>query len=77
MANLTIAVDDELLRAAKACALAPGTTVNALLCEYLETHAGMRARQVAAAEDALKLAEDTDSGFGITRWTREEIHERY
>lgn len=49
MANLTIAVDDELLRAAKAC---------------------------AAAEDVLKLAEETNSGSGGRRWTREEVYER-
>ncbi len=43
MANLTLAVDDQLLRRARLRALEQGTSVNALLRDYLETFAGARA----------------------------------
>lgn len=76
MANLTIAVDDQLLKAARIRALEQGTSVNALLRDYLEAYSGLRARQLAAADDILKLSRETNSGSGGKRWTRDEIHER-
>jgi plasmid stability protein len=38
--NLTIAVDDEVLRRARIRALEQGTSVNAVLREFLESYAG-------------------------------------
>lgn len=41
MANLTITVDDRLLKQARMRALEDGTSVNALLRSYLERYAGV------------------------------------
>ena len=38
--NLTIVVDDEVLRRARIRALEQGTSVNAVLREFLESYAG-------------------------------------
>ena len=38
--NLTITVDDEVLRRARIRALSQGTSVNAVLREFLESYAG-------------------------------------
>ncbi len=77
MANLTLTIDDELLRAARIRALEQGTSVNAVVREYLERFANR-----AAARDALEafLARSekasASSGPGGRTWTREELYDR-
>ncbi|MGM0577663.1 MAG: ribbon-helix-helix protein, CopG family [Myxococcota bacterium] len=77
MANLTITVDEDLLKRARIRALEQGTSVNALLREYLEAYAGDD-RVRAAREGLVELARTTDSGSGPhgRRWSRDELHER-
>lgn len=53
MANLTVAIDDDLLRRARIRALESGTSVNALLREYLEDYAGAGS---SSAEALLEMA---------------------
>jgi plasmid stability protein len=76
MANLTISVDDEVLRQARIRAIEQGTSVNAVLREYLEAYAGVKPRWEEAVNDLLRLSERTISGRGGCQWTREELHER-
>ena len=77
MANLTITIDDRLLKQARMRALEDGTSVNALLRDYLERYAGS-----GDASDALggfvRLARRSmaSSGAGGRRWTRDELHDR-
>lgn len=75
MANLTIAIDDDLLKRARMRALEQGSSVNALLREYLVSFAGNRAyeRAVRALDD---IADRTHSGSDGRRWTRDELYER-
>ncbi len=42
MTNLTITVDEQTLKKARIRALEEGTSVNAILRDYLETYAGVR-----------------------------------
>jgi len=53
MANLTIAIDEELLRRARLRALEQGTSVHALLREYLEAWAGEGAAAARVLEEIL------------------------
>ena len=76
MANLTITVDDELLRRARVRALEQDTSVNSLLRDYLEAYAGAGAAWRQAAHSVLRLASRTHAGRGDRRWTRDELHER-
>jgi hypothetical protein len=76
MANLTITVDEEVLRKARMRALAQGTSVNAILAEYLEAYADQQARQQEATRILLAMSRKTTSGRGGRRWTRDELHER-
>jgi hypothetical protein len=84
MANLTITVDDEVLKRARMRALEQGTSVNALLAERLRAYAGDHEAQSRATRSLLTLAEEnTRAGGGRPaesrdgrRWTREELHER-
>lgn len=76
MANLTITVEDEALKRARLKALEQGTSVNALLRDYLESYAGVRGRQQQAARAILELAARAQSGRGGATWARDELHER-
>ena len=76
MANLTIAVDDALLKRARIRALELDTSVNALLRDYLESFAG--AERMAPRRRILASAEavQRDLGIGDRTWTRSDLHER-
>jgi hypothetical protein len=76
VANLTITIDDELLRLARIRALEQGTSVNALLRDYLAAYAGRDEEQERALADLLDLSLHASSRSAGTRWTRDELHER-
>jgi hypothetical protein len=76
MANLTITVDDEALKKARLKALEQGTSVNALLRNYLESYAGVRGRQQQATRVILELASRSQARSGGVSWTRDDLHER-
>ena len=52
MANLTIAVPDEVLKQARQRAVGQGTSVNAVLRNYLGQYAGVESTLVRAADAA-------------------------
>jgi len=76
MANLTITIDDGVLRQARIRALEEGTSVNALLRAYLEhyTHVGQPYRQATNA--ILELARRSTAASQGRRWSRDELYER-
>ncbi len=76
MANLTLAVDDQLLRRARLRALEQGTSVNALLRDYLEAYAGARRARQEAVSRLLEMSAQAGSRRGDRRWTRDELHAR-
>jgi len=76
MANLTIALDDEVLRRARLKAMQQGTSVNALLRDYLVQFAGTRSAQEQAANRLLELAAKSKARSSGRRWTREQLHDR-
>ena len=76
MANLTLAVDDQLLRRARLRALEQGTSVNALLREYLESYTGASRARREAVSELLAMSAEAESRRGDRRWTRDELHER-
>jgi plasmid stability protein len=77
MTNLTLTVDEEVLRRARIRALERGTSVNALVREYLRQLAG----RSAAAEGVAEFLEATrgagaGSGPEGRAWTRDELYDR-
>jgi hypothetical protein len=83
VANLTITVDDEVLKSARIRALEQGTSVNAILADHLRAFAGRGESQTQALKSLVELAhENARDGKrrakqrGPRRWTREELHER-
>jgi plasmid stability protein len=76
MANLTITLDDELLRRARVRAAELGTSVNAVLREHLQTWTAAREERQRAADKILEAAKRSRASSGGRRWTRDELHER-
>jgi plasmid stability protein len=76
MTNLTIPVDEEVLKKARLRALMQGTSVSAVLRDFLEAYAGMRGEQDEALQALLSLSGAASARRGERRWTRDELHER-
>ena len=84
MANLTISVDDEVLKRARIRAVELGTSVNAILADHLRVFAGRDDARARATNAILALADrNREQGAGQRaqkrgrrRWSREELHER-
>ena len=77
MTNLTLTVDEDILRQARIRALELGTSVNALVREYLKQLAG---RSTAAEGVAELFAATQDAGAGSgpegRTWTRGDLYDR-
>jgi replicative DNA helicase len=76
VANLTITVHEEILKSARRRALEQGTTVNAVLRDYLCQFAGTQSAQANAAKRVLELSRTARSGRGKAKWTRDDLHQR-
>ncbi|MFT4229323.1 MAG: hypothetical protein QM602_03435 [Microbacterium sp.] len=77
MANLTIVVDDSVLKRARIRALEQGTSVNAVLRDYLADYSETDGATVARRElAALARASTASSSAAGRTWTRDELHER-
>ena len=76
MANLTITIDDEVLKRARIKALEQGTSVNAILREYLVSYSAVQQTQQEACDDLVRLSKDSKSASNGKTWNRDELHER-
>lgn len=77
MANLTITVDEETVKRARMRALEEGTSVNAVLREYLEDYAGVRRERREAWRKIRELASKSGVGSGGESLPkREELYDR-
>jgi plasmid stability protein len=76
MSNLTITVDEEILKKARIRAVTEGTSVNELLRKYLEAYAGVSAEQRAALQDLIELSHQVKSSRSGKRWSRDELYDR-
>ena len=80
MANLTIVVDDAILKRARQKALDRGESVNRVLARRLAEYAQQENRHRRALRALVRLAEEADARPGSRRggrsWTRDDLHER-
>ena len=73
--NLTITIDDEVLRRARIRALSQGTSVNAVLREFLESYAGSDVESAARKRLARLARQSTaSSGPAGRTWTRDDVY---
>jgi antitoxin component of RelBE/YafQ-DinJ toxin-antitoxin module len=73
--NITLAIDDDLVKSAREVASAMGKSLNQVIREYLE-HLTDRDRVERDMLELRRLSEESGGDSGGRRWTREEIHER-
>ena len=76
MSNLTISVDEAVLKQARMRALEEGTSVNALLRDYLERYISKGQQYRQATNNILAIAKRSAAASQGRRWTRDELHER-
>ena len=73
--NVTLSVDEALLRKAREVARRQGTSVNELFREYLKVLAAGRT-DTDSAEELFALMDKAGGRLKGRTWTREEAHER-
>jgi hypothetical protein len=77
MTNLTLVVDDQVLRRARIRAMEQGTSVNALVRAYIARLAGESEAAEGVAE-FLRIVSGAGAGSGSRgrSWSRDELHDR-
>lgn len=75
MANLTLALDDALLKRAREAALRENTSVNALVRDFLTRYVEARSRRLEALSRFEAVAA-TSLSRSEGPWSRDSLHER-
>jgi plasmid stability protein len=76
MKNITVAVDDEVYRAARIAAAERSTSVSALVREYLQTLAAPADVQARAAANLFQAMDRASGLRAADRLSRDAAHER-
>jgi hypothetical protein len=76
MKNVTIALDDTLLREARRIAADRSTSLNALIRDFLVNLTERESRAAAARRRIVELCRESRAEVGSRTWTRDELHER-
>ncbi len=76
MKNVTIALDEALLRDARRIAAERSTSVNALIRDFLERVTRRESHARTARRRIAELCRDSDAEVGDRSWSRDELHER-
>jgi hypothetical protein len=74
--NLTLTLDESLLRAARKVALERSTSVNQLVREFLASLVRETDRQQTALARLDEILRTTRIQVGRRTWKREDLHER-
>lgn len=74
--NITLSVDEAVLKEARRIAVEQDTTVNGLVRRYLEELAGEKRKRARARRDLLKVLPQMKARVGRISWSREELHAR-
>jgi plasmid stability protein len=77
MANLTIAIEDDVLKKARLKAVEDGTSVNAVVREFLREYTGNASRRVESAKQLIALAHESATEIGPITWKREDLYDRH
>jgi hypothetical protein len=74
--NLTLVVEEDLLREARAVAARRRTSVNEMVRQFLKDAVGQESRRLAALERIQPLLDRPIVHLGLPRPSRDELHER-
>lgn len=73
--NITLSVDEELIKKARLFAKAQGKSLNQMIRDHLN-QVCQKQDGIAAAAEFMRLVGDGQGDLGGTSWTRDELHER-
>lgn len=77
MANVTISIDDNVLKRAKKIAIDRDTSFNGLVRQYVESLvAREERRRELQIEELDRLFEESTAIVGPVTWKRDDLHER-
>ncbi|HOX38478.1 MAG TPA: DUF6364 family protein [Candidatus Brocadiia bacterium] len=77
MANVTLKIDDDILKTVRKIAVDRNTTLSALIREYLDSLVALdREDRRQTLRGLEKIWESSGGSVPVGRWTREELHER-
>ncbi len=77
MTNLTMSIDERILKKARKRAIDKGVSLTALVRQYLQKLADEEdLHRQALATELMQAFDSADVVIGPKRWTREELHER-
>jgi plasmid stability protein len=76
MSNLTIAIDDQLIRKARVRAIQEGTSVSARIRECLPAYADGDDRRESAAQNFIAAARRSKANSTGAAWSRADAHDR-
>ena len=76
MTNLTIAIDETIVRKARVRAINEGTSVSARVREFLADYAQGNDRRQIAGEAFLAAARRSKANSEGASWSREDAHDR-
>ena len=76
MKNVTIALDEAMLREARRIAAARSTSLNALIREFLEQLTRRESEAQKARRRIVQLCRQSKAEVGARTWTRADLHER-
>jgi hypothetical protein len=75
MKNVTLAIDEEVLRAARRYAANRDTTVNALVRDYLTSLVAFEEKAAKARERLVELSDTSEGRMGSWEWKRGDAYE--
>ena len=76
MTNVTLSVDEEDLKQARILALQQGSSLNAVIRDFLQSYIGRAERYQQVTGRILQQAERSQFNSEGHKWTREELYER-
>src|ERR687891_619487 len=75
MKNITLAIDEDVLREVRKYAAERETTVNALVRDYFNELAERRDRSARARAELARMSDESEARLGPDwKWNREEIY---
>ncbi len=76
MTNVTLSIDEEDLKQARILALQQGSSLNAVIRQFVKNYIGHTKRYQHITEQIIQQAEDSQYRSEGKKWTRDKLHER-
>ncbi|MEE9425092.1 MAG: ribbon-helix-helix protein, CopG family [Methylococcales bacterium] len=76
MTNVTLSIDEEDLKQARVLALQQGSSLNAVIRQFVKNYIGQTKRYRQVTDRIIQQAESSQYHSEGKKWTRDELYER-